>query len=146
MPETHEARQRTPVDDLQVGDYIAVVASNEKQPGSWRGPQPTGGMSGIPCKILGISLPFLAVQGPYNCRTYTIDVRAWQVRRVTKKYAMLFFRQARKQQAQTEPEQRPAGPICHCCRCGSKLIERLEKSAWVKLCRECGYRPVETGK
>src|SRR5688572_19997051 len=121
----------TPVDDLRRGDWVAVVGCNMDRPRDWFGNEKPVAFDGLPLRILAISLPFLCVdcQG----KTLSLDVRAWDVKKVSRHYARAMSGVAPKQ-----PRRRRARPQKgHCPRCGERLCERLDATTnfiWRHLC------------
>jgi hypothetical protein len=103
----------TPVDDLKEGQWITVVGNrhldaqdDDDDSGAPFNPfdftrpsrRQKPSYSGAPVKIVAISLPFIAVADGRGVDT--LDMRVWQVKKVTKKYALTV---ARARKAQNQP-------------------------------------------
>lgn len=143
----------TPIDDLHVGQWIAVVESAEHEtdfnPFSMFAPTPRSKVTGQPLKIVAISLPFLAVSDGH--RRFPIDVREVQVKKLHKKYVeCLKARQAIEERPNSGPtfavaetekaaEKKPEGKFGLCPVCGDRLIQRKSTGDWHLACRECGF-------
>jgi hypothetical protein len=120
----------TAVDDLKVGEHIAVVEDKR----DWDDRERASTFNGKPLKILAISLPFLSVSD--GQRVFAIDVRAWGVRRLDKKYVKVMAEEAPKRKKKIKPDPKT------CPRCGERMVERLDQSVerWFLVCRSCGHR------
>lgn len=135
----------TPVDDLNVGDWIAVVdqlVDPEPSQSPWEmitaNCRPT--YDGSPWRIKAISLPFIAVtDGKRNC---ALDVRRWAVQRVSKKYADSMYGKPavkKKRVRVVVEEHNPQADECPKCR--QRLVQRLifenGEGHWREMCRSC---------
>lgn len=135
----------TPIDDLNVGDVIAVVCRKSM-------PDDEEGFTGQPLRILAISLPFIACTDEEMC--CSIDLRAWGVQRMTPEYYMAVraFKQAREDCRDCQDEEKPEEWDDLCKRCGDRLVQRVilkpEGSEWHYYCRQCEFDggPVEAAK
>ncbi len=93
----------TPIDSLKPGQYVAMSGFKHetRRPTSWEG---------FPCKILAISLPFLACS--FGCKRFSIDTR-FEVQRVSRHYAQQFEDSCGEAvPVKREPKIRKAGPGC----------------------------------
>ncbi len=122
----------TPIDDLRVGQYIVVVGVKGEPQEYWFRP-PTE-YSGLPGKVLAVSLPFVAVL--VGEERVALDVRALEVQRVSRQYvkAMAKVLPAGKRKAPPEPGR--------CVRCGTRLHQVLNRvpRSWMEVCPECGWQ------
>lgn len=112
----------TPVDDLNVGDHVAVVGfkgrSHCRQCGDY---------SGTPHQITAISLPFIALNDGNEVQS--IDIRVWELKRLSIDYVAVFKGEATRQ---------IVDPYA-CPRCGDRYCEKLVKRKWRWFCRTCHY-------
>lgn len=138
----------TAIDDLKPGQYIAVtkryVEDDVPNPFGFFMPRQPLSFSGVPVKIITISLPFLAVEDK-NGRVSSIDVREWGVQRVSRQYAEAFdqpeptskrtsFTKRRKKKSKPDPRD--------CPRCGERMIQRMiagTSRGFVVVCPCCGF-------
>lgn len=155
----------TPVDDLHVGQWIAVVGHVEQEEADDPWSQMFGGrrkaiFDGKPLKILAISLPFICVTDGYN--RAGLDMREVRVKKLSKSYveAMSLRSQVRERVSDVErrfgvtlpvtqdvdpavkqQKEEPKSTEGMCPICGHKLISRKYEgdSAWVFACKECGF-------
>lgn len=117
----------TPIDDINIGDTIAVVGCKIRK---------IHDFTGIPQTVVGISLPFLAIDDGSELRT--LDVRVWEVKKLGQHYVNVVRddvqtpvkrRKQQKQQQQQDPMQ--------CRNCGDQFCERLVGRVWRWWCRNC---------
>lgn len=118
----------TPVDDLNVGDTVAVVGHKAQH-------RRCGDFSGRPWVVLAISLPFLALHDGEEIQS--LDVRAWDVKKVTIQYAQAM-------RGTLETVEVPAVIDLYCCpQCGDRYCERMytikKKNQWRWWCRTCHH-------
>lgn len=142
----------TPVDDLAVGQWIAITDMQEEQP-DWSPfamfrPQPRH-VTGQPLKIVAMSLPFLAVTD--GMRRFPIDVREVKVKKLEPRYVKAMKasqkdwepeRTTRSAFTVAEPEkpkEKSKGMNGLCPVCESRLIQRKTDGEWFLACRECGF-------
>ncbi len=83
----------TEVDDLNVGDWIAIHRYYPEENrceliGNATGVRPEVKYDGIPFKIKAISLPWIATEDPKGM-LHTFDVRATRLIKVSEKYAAI---------------------------------------------------------
>jgi hypothetical protein len=139
----------TPVDDLQVGQWIAIVGAKDAEPefslfGMCR-PKSRDVVTGQPLKIVAMSLPFVAVTDGY--RRFPIDVREIQVKKLDPKYVKAM----KAKQSEWEPDgfavPEPEKPKSEstgrhglCPMCGDRLIQRKSDGDWFLACRQCGFQ------
>jgi hypothetical protein len=141
----------TPVDDLQVGQWVAIVSSHEEEhdhsPWAMFRSRPKEQVTGQPLKIVAMSLPFLAVTDGY--RRFPIDVREVQVKKLDPKYVKAMKAKQRDYEpvgnsfAVPEPDKPKAessGKHGLCPMCQSRLIKRKTDGDWFLACRECGFQ------
>lgn len=123
----------TPIDDLNVGDFVAVVGCKRLPVNAWGQPI-EGEYHGKPYRILEICLPFLCVaEGEH---VTTIDVRQWEVQRVSKRYAKLMESvgpRSRRQRKKDKPDPR------NCPRCGCRMRQEHLNDNWRLICPECKW-------
>lgn len=135
-----------PADALHVGQWVviewAVVEEEQASPTLFGLPfrQANRGddiqVDGRPLKILGISLPFLAVTD--GKQRFPVDLRECGVRLAHRKYveAMLVDRQSDLVARQTDKTNKHTCPICGGC-----MVERLVAGSgrgWRLVCKQCG--------
>ena len=138
----------TPPDDLRPGQYIALVRAKDDDapvsPFDFFGPpkRSTDRIDGRPLEILAISLPFLCVTD--GRRRFGIDLRQYDVKRVTRQYAEHLWPERRQEVRQfkgkrRERKEKPDGSYCQ--RCGSRLIQAydIRNRVWRIACRDCGF-------
>jgi len=126
----------TPIDDLRVGQWIAVCSDRMT-----KGRERYASFTGEPCEIVAISLPFIAVWIPRPGRGDTIDVRRYGVVRLDRKYVRVMLQMpledSPKDEDHEEQEQESLCPIC-----GHKLSQRMVAGDGDELalhCSECGF-------
>lgn len=132
----------TPIDSLKVGDFITIVARKQAAEVDCWGNRREYKFDGIPVEVMEISLPFIAIAN--HDHIGTVDVRLWEVQRVTKKYAELFLAEDRERATQTtfqkKKHKKPKPDKSLCFRCGSKIIQKLSKEReWRCVCCDCGF-------
>jgi hypothetical protein len=100
----------TPIDSLKVGDWVAIVGRADKPR------EPKWLVSGgRPWCIAAISLPFIA--GRCAGQVVSIDVRFWNLQKVTTRYAMLI----QEALVNTGPVAAPApSEPCDCPNCRTR--------------------------
>lgn len=147
---------RTPEDDLRVGQWVAIHHDVPKDDGREEASpfffgyrqQPQSSVDGKPLKILALSLPFVAVTD--GDERFPIDVRETKLITLSPKYVKAMNRQAIRHSIQEsasvkysicEPRKKlkDETPERACPLCRSRLIERLRDSRWFLACRQCGF-------
>lgn len=129
----------TPVDDLKVGGYVAVVGvkdNDQPEPFGFFTPRPKA-FDGLPVQITAISLPFVAVKDARG-NIGAFDVRTFDLQIVSRRYAeaMQLAKPKRRRKRKEKPDPQ------WCVRCGGRLLQRLSKDskfAWHVVCPECGW-------
>jgi len=120
-------------DDVSAGMWVVVS-------GRLDGVDESGGdYSGVPVKVLAVSLPFIAVQSPAG--PHSVDLRKWVVSKVTRQYvrAMLEDRQQPRRCRRGEEDNGGDGGWPRCVVCGERMQERLaEPGRWRYHCGNCG--------
>ena len=118
----------TPVDDLNVGDTVAVINNKYHH-------RKCGDFSGRPWVVVAISLPFLALHD--GAEVQSLDVRAWDVKKVSTQYA-----QAMTGTLETVVVPAVIDPYT-CLQCGDRYCERMytvkKKNQWRWWCRTCHH-------
>lgn len=158
---------RTPEDDLRVGQWVAIHHDVPKDNGreedspfffGYRQPQQSS-VDGKPLKILALSLPFVAVTD--GEQRFPVDVRETKLIKLSPKYVKMMNRRAVRHQplasdpfrgaldgagryAISEPAKaakaaKDETPERACPLCRSRLIERLRDGRWFLACRQCGF-------
>lgn len=136
----------TPIDDLHVGQWIAVVGDKvEPEPNMFGYAYRRDVVSGQPLQIIAISLPFLAVTNGHM--RFAIDVREFDVKLLHRKYVEMMkghwideehSREGVAEKPKPEPTKSTEGM---CPVCGDRLIRRLgDDRCWHLFCRECGFQ------
>jgi predicted RNA-binding Zn-ribbon protein involved in translation (DUF1610 family) len=145
----------TAPDDLKPGIFVALVGYKREhtvQRGFLLldvGPDQVH-YDGRPLEILETSLPFLAVTD--GRKTFAVDLREWDVKRVSKRYAQAMWPEKEGQRQGRGPGRRRQRisrqePVeTHTCpRCGTRMVERLSLSTipdqhgWFLVCPQCDY-------
>ena len=168
MPERQETIN-TPVDDLKIGDWVALVAQKnlrtkydeDDQFGlfatqSQRQPD----FNGRPAKIVAISLPFIAVWyegSDFNAGIDTVDVRRFELKKLNKHYVkimknapqyhhdqMASLRERKARRKRKSKSNLDSSPLPKCPRCShpmrkQRLIEP-GSGKWVFVCDNCGLQ------
>jgi len=136
----------TPIDDLKVGDYVAVVNSKAPCRTDFFGNDRPHEYDGKPFRIQAISLPFLALE--WGEHVLSLDVRAHEVQKVSWRYAKALTPNGSQEAVLTTPrkKKRRKRDKSLCPRCGERLIQRLTtgvlmKNIWVLVCSndDCGF-------
>ena len=123
-------RELTPVDDLNVGDTVAVVGHKAAH-------KRCGDFSGHPWVVMAISLPFIALHDGNEVQS--LDVRAWDVKKISKDYAHAM---SGSLETVSIP---PAIAEDVCPNCGDRYCERLvevgkrKRRQWNWYCRTCHH-------
>ena len=136
----------TPTDDLQPGDFVAVVEDTgigvEYQDSYSPKPVIDPIYDGIPLEIIAISLPFLCVSN--GRRRFGLDIRRYHVKKVNNRYAKEM--QDARSPGRKQRKFREEGQIVFeedttgCCpRCHVKMIQTVVKGEWVYLCKHCHF-------
>lgn len=100
----------------------------------------------VPCEILGISLPYLALKNVDNQRHFTLDLRRWDLSVCNKEYVKVFLRKdetyiTSKGKSLVGNTDSVGGSLCPMCR--QKMVsfrpERVEQgySNWSLRCKKC---------
>ena len=139
----------TPVDDLRVGQWIAVV-DQKKDEGEqgffWMTRSRTKKLvTGQPLKIVAMSLPFIAVTDGF--RRFPVDVREATVRKLDAKYVRAMKANQKDWELDAsfavaepgKPKGESKGRHGLCPMCGDRLIQRKSDGDWFLACRECGF-------
>lgn len=114
----------TPIDDINVGDTIAVVGCKMQHR--------LKDFTGIPHTVIAISLPFLALDDGGIVRT--LDVRVWEVKKVGRHYVEVMNGGDGERQRRVKKEK--PDPMS-CRNCGDRFCERLFGRTWRWWCRTC---------
>lgn len=132
----------TPVDDLKVGQFVAVVGCRCDPPKDWTGTPVEPTYNGIPWEIVSVSLPFLCVS--FGGKTIALDTRVLDFQRVSRHYFDSMkgaksppTHKARKSRRRERPD--PA----RCVRCGERLRQTMSRTTnfvWRVVCPNCGLR------
>lgn len=136
----------TPIDDLHVGQWIAIVEDKvEPKIGIFGYAHQRNVVSGQPLQIIAISLPFLAVTD--GQMRFAIDVREMAVKKLHRKYVEVMKgrwideEHSREGVAEIHESRPNTSTEGMCPYCGDRLIQRLgEDRAWYLFCRECGFQ------
>lgn len=138
----------TPIDDLHVGQWIAVVGEKKEEPDcnpfSLFRPSKRDMVTGQPLQIVALSLPFIAVTDGH--RRFPLDVREVEVKKLHRKYVQSMKARQKDWEpegfAVPEPEkakEESTGKHGLCPMCGDRLIQRKSQGDWFLACRECGF-------
>ena len=144
----------TAVDDLHVGNWIAIVGDNQRSADNlpWfitpPGVQPE--FSGEACQIVAVSLPFLLVWYPKQKKADTIDVRRFAVQKLHRTYvkrilALPTFTAPSSDQFSDDEEDSDEPEANRCPVCQGPMRQRSiagNDMGWHLHCPECGF----TGK
>ena len=138
----------TPIDDLKVGQFVAVVGTRQAPPRDWTGVEMEPTYNGIPWEVVSISLPFLCVS--FGGKTVALDTRVLDFVKVSRHYfdGMRGAKcpQARDKARKSRRRQKPDPG--RCVRCGELFRQTMSKKTnfvWRKVCPNCGLDggPVE---
>jgi len=124
-----------PIENLHVGEYVAVTEDRRDVPARWR----VQDFPGFPLQVMGISAPFLAVfaareQPPLR----SIDLRAWGVSKLDPAYVAAWLGAKEPPPAKKRRRKKPKADAGLCQRCGLRLVQKLRGEAWHYVCPECG--------
>lgn len=135
-------------DDLRAGQYVAIARSRETVYGPFGSMEVDGRMvTGIPLKVLAVSLPFLAVTD--GTRRYSLDIREVELTRLTSRYVKQLTGVWKGVRSMKQRRTPAVAGSRKCPSCGDRLIERLvEEGTWIFSCRRCGFTggPPKLGK
>lgn len=142
----------TAVDDLKVGQWIALTYVENPQVFMFFGGQPMANhpqVDGVPLEVMAISLPFVCVSnGRFR---FSIDVRRCRFQRVSRRYVDLMFNMegltingiaaVEDDLAEVPVEEVESNPRA-CPMCGERMVERLDPDTrdWFVACRQCGFQ------
>lgn len=116
----------TQPDDIAVGDYLTIVGPKTIE---GKRPQDTSPVEGLIYKVLGISLPFLAVES--SGERGSLDVRRFSLTKLNSEYVT----------AMNVPRQIITLPdiplVSNCATCGDRLVRRYTEEGYHRYCRTC---------
>ena len=119
-------------DDVKVGQLVAVVkhrcGSNDCD----------ADHSGRPHKVVSVSLPFAVLEDCETAERCPIDLRVWELGKVSRQYVKSMTDCVRKTDCDDDDERERDGHK-RCVRCGERLVQRLgtHGGAWYWWCNEC---------
>lgn len=116
----------TPIDDIDVGDVIAVSELKDM-------PDARGEFSGAPHVVMAISLPFLALND--GERIVSLDVRRWGVQKLSTQFVEVMTNRTMLRSST------PIDPYA-CKQCGDRYVEKMtneKKPRWRWWCRSCHH-------
>lgn len=131
----------TPVDDLKVGQYVAIFNEKEPEfiPEGFAVFSRESAVTGEPLLIKAISLPFMAVMDTSGSMV-PVDLRQYSVKRLKYTYVKAF--ESLMQYPDDEDgeevvlEDEPRKRIC-CPVCTERMVECRDKHGWKFSCRNC---------
>lgn len=147
----------TRVDDLRVGMWVAITATEEPEPSpfgyglGFPGSKPslTPLVDGKPLKIVALSLPFICVTDGHH--RHALDVRNVAFQRLSPKYVKALLgrglytdehgmyavvdRDAKRKRKRAKAKDERVCPIC-----GERMHELLSNELWYLTCSQCGFR------
>lgn len=119
-------------DDVQVGQLVAVVKHRCSQGGDC-----DAQFTGAPFRVVQVSLPFAVLEDCSDGSRCPIDLRQWELGRVSREYvAALLGTAARPRRRRTE-ESESDDVHKRCVRCGERMVQRLVRRCWKWHCEQC---------
>src|ERR1019366_4487725 len=96
--------------------------------------------TGAPFKVVCVSLPFAVLECMMNGTNSPIDLREWQLGKVSAAYVRACQRNCRAQDDKPEPTSKVNNDDGHkrCVCCGERLVQRnTTKIGWCWWCQRC---------
>ena len=128
-------------DDIKVGQLVAVSKHLCAE-------QDCGSFGGHPFRVAAVSLPFAVLEDCGTGKRSSIDLREWQLTKVTPAYARAMFVKGGAPAAERGQERSRDDGHPRCVRCGERLKQVLKRRCWRWYCERCNSvgDPVEAVK
>lgn len=126
----------TAVDDLEVGQWVAITQEYDPQVGFFGGQ--INNVTGTPLKILAISLPFICVKDAGD-KEWALDVRRFSLQKLSEEYVAAM---QGKSPEEMKPAEQKVGPYGNCPICREPLKHRLLEGEreWKYVCDGCDFQ------